>query len=52
MHPLLVILIILLLLGAVGTGPWWGYHQFGYAPMGGLGGLLLLLIILHLCGLF
>jgi uncharacterized membrane protein len=47
---LVVVIVLLLLLGA---GPWWGYSaHWGYAPFGGLFGLLILLIILRVCGVF
>ncbi len=53
----LVILIILILLFGVGGGPWWGYHaerfpNYGYAPYSGILGFLVLLLVLHLLGLF
>lgn len=45
------ILILLLILGAVGTAPHWGYStNWGYGPAGGLGGIVLLLIVLRLLG--
>jgi hypothetical protein len=42
----LLILLILLLL-VFGGLPNWGYHQYGYAPSG-IGGLLLIILILLL----
>jgi hypothetical protein len=42
----LVILLILLLL-VFGGLPNWGYHQYGYAPSG-IGGILLIILILLL----
>ncbi|HLY74451.1 MAG TPA: DUF3309 family protein, partial [Planctomycetota bacterium] len=42
---------IVLLLMAVGAMPTWGYSRnWGYAPSGGLGTLLIILIILLLLG--
>jgi hypothetical protein len=31
---LLLILLILFFVFGVGTGPWWGYHHYGYVPSG------------------
>ena len=50
MRPLVIILIIILLFGGIGTLPDWGYHHYGYYPAGGIGTLLLILLILALCG--
>lgn len=48
MTLVLVVLLIFILLGA---GPWWGYSSgWGYGPVGGLGGIVLLLLILVLLG--
>jgi hypothetical protein len=48
-----VILIILICVFGVGSGPWWGYSQgWGYGPSGGIVGLLVLLLVLHLLGVF
>lgn len=45
-----LILLILLLLGAFGAAPSWGYHQMGWGPSGGLGLVVLVLIILLVMG--
>jgi hypothetical protein len=45
----LVILIVLLLL-VFGGLPNWGYHNYGYAPSGIGGILLLIVLILFLTG--
>ena len=42
----LLVLIVLLVL-VFGGLPNWGYHQYGYAPSG-LGGLILLIVIILL----
>ena len=48
MNPLLLILIVLLLLGAL---PTWPYSSgWGYYPSGGLGAVLLVLIVVALLG--
>lgn len=47
---LITILLILLLLGAFGGAPYWGYHQYGWAPSGGMGLVLLIVLILVLTG--
>lgn len=53
----LVIFIVLILLFGVGGGPWWGYHQerfpgYGYAPYGGILGILVILFMFKLLGVF
>ena len=46
---LYTILIVLLILALIGGLPTWGYsHDWGYAPSGGLGLLLLILIVVAL----
>lgn len=48
MTTLLIVLLILMLFGAF---PAWGYNQsWGYAPFGGLSGLLVLILVLFLLG--
>jgi hypothetical protein len=47
MSILLVILIVLLCLGGL---PQWGYHSYGYAPVGLGSVLLLVLVVLVLTG--
>ncbi len=54
---LLTLLIIIIVLFGVGGGPWWGYHaerfpSYGYAPYSGILGVLILLLVLKLLGLF
>jgi len=45
------ILIIILILALVGALPTWGHSRnWGYAPSGGLGLILLILIVLLLLG--
>jgi hypothetical protein len=45
---ILIVVIVLLLLGALPT--WAHSRQWGYAPSGGLGLILLILLILMLVG--
>lgn len=46
MSTLLVILLVLLLLGGVGTYPAWPHSQaWGFAPFGGIVGILLVIIL-------
>lgn len=45
------ILLIILILALVGALPTWGHSKgWGYAPSGGLGLILLILVILMLMG--
>jgi hypothetical protein len=48
--PMSLLLLILLLLIVFGGLPNWGYHNFGYAPSGIGGIILIILIILLLTG--
>jgi len=51
MSLILIILIIILLFGGVGTYPRWGYSSgWGYGPSGIFGLLLFILIVLALLG--
>jgi Protein of unknown function (DUF3309) len=51
MSLVLVILLILLLLGGIGTYPGWGYSSgWGYGPSGLLGLVLIVLLVLALVG--
>ena len=51
--PLIWLLIIVLLILAVGSVPAWPYsREWGYAPSGGLGLLLLIVLILFLTGVW
>jgi hypothetical protein len=46
---ILLVLLILVLLGAVGSLPTWGHSRsWGYFPSGGLGLVVLILVILLL----
>jgi hypothetical protein len=46
------VLIILLLLALVGALPTWGFNRsWGYAPFGGLGLIVVIVIILVLLGI-
>ena len=47
---LLALLIIICLLGGVGSAPSWGYHEYGWGPSGGFGVVLFVLLILFLMG--
>ena len=48
---LLWLLVILILIGSIGSAPAFGWHQYGYYPMGGGFGLLvIILIVLALTG--
>jgi hypothetical protein len=47
---LVVIVLIILLIGAL---PTWGYSRsWGYRPMGGIGVILLIVLVLWLLGVF
>lgn len=51
MNILIVVLVLLLVLGVGGTGPWHGYSaNWGYGPSGIVGAVLLVLIVLALMG--
>ncbi len=51
MRTLLIVLILLILLGGgIGTLPHWGYHNYGYYPSGGFGTIIIVLVILALLG--
>ena len=43
---IILVLVLLLIFGA----PTWGYHSYGWAPDGGIGLLILVLIVLLLLG--
>ena len=47
MYLLLLILLVLLVFGGL---PNWGYHNYGYAPSGIGGIILIILLILFLTG--
>jgi len=49
--PIGTILLIILILALVGVLPTWGHSRnWGYAPTGGLGLLIIILIVLILMG--
>lgn len=49
---MLLILLIILLIAAIGSAPAWPYSRgWGYAPSGGLGTVVLILLILWLLGI-
>jgi hypothetical protein len=51
MSLVLVVLIVLLLIGGVGSYPSWGYSSgWGYGPSGLIGLLLVVLIVMALLG--
>ncbi len=45
-----ILLLIVILVLCFGANPRWGYHSYGYAPMGGLGFILLIIVILLFLG--
>jgi hypothetical protein len=48
MHLVLLLFLIFLL---AGVGPWWGYSSsWGYAPFGGVGFIIVILLVLLLLG--
>ena len=48
---MLLILLIILIVAMVGSAPAWPYSRgWGYAPTGGLGTIILILLILWLLG--
>ena len=51
MGTILFVILILVLLGAVGSLPTWGHSRnWGYFPSGGLGLVVLILVVLLLMG--
>jgi Protein of unknown function (DUF3309) len=51
MSPLLILLLIILLFGGIGTYPRWGHSAgWGYGPSGLLGFILLIVIVMALMG--
>jgi hypothetical protein len=48
MGLLLIVLVILLLFGGIGTWPSFGYHQYGYGPSGLLLAILIIILIVVL----
>jgi hypothetical protein len=48
---ILIVILILMLLGAVGTLPTWSHSRnWGYGPSGGLGVIVIVLVVLLLMG--
>jgi hypothetical protein len=45
-----ILLVILLVLLLVGAWPSFGWHQYGYTPVGLVGVLLIILVVLVLTG--
>jgi len=53
LSTILIVLVILMLFGSLGTLPTWGHSRnWGYGPSGGLGFLVLILVVLLLLGRF
>lgn len=51
MSTIVLILIVILLLGGIGAGPWWGHSRsWGYGPSGIIGLILVVVLILALLG--
>jgi hypothetical protein len=51
LSTILVVILILMLLGMVGSLPTWGHSRsWGYFPSGGLGLIVLILVVLLLVG--
>ena len=49
---MITILLIVLIIALIGAVPAWPYSRgWGYAPSGGLGTVLLILLILYLLGI-
>jgi hypothetical protein len=48
---ILIVILVLMLLGSVGTLPAWPHSRnWGYGPSGGLGLIVLVLVVLMLMG--
>ena len=51
LSTILIVILVLMLLGAVGTLPTWPHSRsWGYGPSGGLGLIVVILLILLLMG--
>lgn len=51
MSTLLLVILILLLVGGIGAYPAWPYARtWGYAPFGGIGIVVIILLVLLLTG--
>jgi hypothetical protein len=51
LSTILIVILVLMLLGAVGSLPTWGHSRsWGYGPSGGLGLVVLILVIFLLMG--
>ena len=50
---ILIVILVLMLLGSVGTLPTWNHSRnWGYGPSGGLGLIVVILLVLLLMGRF
>lgn len=48
---ILIVILVLMLLGSLGTAPIWPHSRsWGYAPSGGLGLIVVVLLVLLLMG--
>lgn len=47
-YVLLIVLLVLMIAGAPGFGPW--QHNYGWGPTGGIGLVILILLVLLLVG--
>ena len=53
LSTILIVILILMLLGAMGSLPTWGHSRnWGYGPSGGLSLVVLALVVLVLLGRF
>jgi uncharacterized protein DUF3309 len=51
LSTILIVILVLMLLGSVGSLPTWGHSRnWGYGPSGGLGLVVLILVVLLLMG--
>jgi hypothetical protein len=48
MNPIILILLVILLFGGIGLYPGWGWHNYGWAPTGGIGLILVIILIVLL----
>jgi hypothetical protein len=51
LSPIMLVLIVLLIVFAVGSGPWWTHSRgWGYGPSGLIGVILVIILVLALLG--